>query len=264
MKQANYHDLDGKIAVITGGLGHLGRAICRALSSQGVSLVILDKLVEDIAFLDELRHSNIFVDYFQVDFAIPEERINSFKQIRNKYERIDILVNNAAFVGTSNLAGWSVEFKEQSVETWTEVIEVNLTTPFHLIQEIEGNLRESEEPVILNIGSIYGTHGPDWALYRGTSMGNPAAYAASKGGLIQLSRWLATTLAPEIRVNTVSPGGIYREQDTNFVARYKARSPLGRMATESEIVAAVIFLVSNSSAYVTGQNIQVDGGWSAW
>jgi len=107
-------------------------------------------------------------------------------------------------------------------------------------------------------------YGPDWNLYEGTSMGNPAAYGTAKGGLIQLTRWLATTVAPQIRVNTISPGGIYRNQPKQFVERYKSKTPLRRMATEDDFRGVVAYLASDMSKYVTGQNINVDGGWGAW
>ena len=117
---------------------------------------------------------------------------------------------------------------------------------------------------IVNVSSIYGMCGPDYSLYEGTKMGNPAAYAASKGGLIQLSRWMATTLAPDIRVNTISPGGVFRNQPKEFIKRYETKTPLGRMATEEDLKGAIIFLASNLSSYVTGHNLIVDGGWSSW
>ena len=125
-------------------------------------------------------------------------------------------------------------------------------------------LVESDGASIVNIGSIYGMLGPDWGLYEGTAMSNPAAYGASKGALIQLTRWLATTIAPKIRVNIVSPGGIFRDQPNSFVKKYEERTPLGRMANENDFSGAILFLASDLSRYVTGQNIIVDGGWSSW
>jgi NAD(P)-dependent dehydrogenase (short-subunit alcohol dehydrogenase family) len=101
-------------------------------------------------------------------------------------------------------------------------------------------------------------------LYEGTAMGNPAAYAASKGGLLQLTRWLATTVAPQVRVNSISPGGVWRNQPESFVERYKARTPLARMATEDDFRGAIAFLASDLSGYVTGQDLAVDGGWGVW
>jgi NAD(P)-dependent dehydrogenase (short-subunit alcohol dehydrogenase family) len=117
---------------------------------------------------------------------------------------------------------------------------------------------------IINIGSIYGLCGPDLSLYEGTEMGNPAAYAASKGGVIQLTRWLATVLAPEVRVNCLSPGGVLRNQPEVFIERYIRRTPLRRMAVEEDFKGAIAFLASDLSSYCTGQDIAVDGGWTAW
>jgi NAD(P)-dependent dehydrogenase (short-subunit alcohol dehydrogenase family) len=177
---------------------------------------------------------------------------------------LDVLINNAAFVGTSDLKGWGVTFAQQTIETWRRALEVNLTAAFQLCQGLSPLLQSSGRGIIINIGSIYGEFGPDWSLYEGTSMNNPAAYGASKAGLLQLTRWLATTMAPAVRVNAISPGGIARGQAQAFVKRYEARTPLGRMATEDDFRGAVAFLASDMSAYITGQNLLIDGGWSVW
>lgn len=177
---------------------------------------------------------------------------------------LNILINNAAFVGSSSLAGWAEPFEAQTIETWRRALEVNLTAAFQLSQLFAPALRSARGASIVNIASIYGHWGPDWSLYEGTQMSNPAAYGASKGGLIQLTRWLATTLGPEIRVNAISPGGIERGQPEQFVERYAKRTPMGRMATEDDFRGVVSFLASDMSAYVTGQVINVDGGWGVW
>ena len=264
MTQSIYKDLNGKTALITGGLGYLGRELCTEYAKQGTNLVVLDKENEDNDFSSELQRYGITVDFRQVDFESQESRTVVIEKISNKYSCLDILINNAAYVGSTKVSGWAVPFKDQSISTWNRALEVNLTTPFHLVQGFEKLLRNSNAPAIVNIGSIYGSHGPDWELYKGTEMGNPAGYAASKGGLVQLTRWLATTLSPTIRVNCVSPGGIGRNQESDFVEKYENRTPLKRMATEKEIVSTVVFLSSSSASYITGQNIHVDGGWTAW
>lgn len=264
MSQSFYKDLDGKTALITGGLGYLGRELCAEYSKQGTNLVVLDKDREDNDFFSELQRNGVTVDFYNVDFESQESRAVVIEKISTKYRNLDILINNAAYVGSTDVSGWAVPFEVQSISTWNKALEVNLTTPFHLVQGFEKLLRNSNAPAIVNIGSIYGSHGPDWELYRGTDMGNPAGYAASKGGLIQLTRWLATTLSPTIRVNCVSPGGIGRNQESDFVERYQNRTPLKRMATEKEIVNTILFLSSSSASYITGQNIHVDGGWTAW
>jgi NAD(P)-dependent dehydrogenase (short-subunit alcohol dehydrogenase family) len=264
MKHGVYEDLAGKTALVTGGLGFLGRALCEEFAKQGTNLIILDKVKEDEGFLTFLKSYEISVVFYQVDFESEMSRTTVIQNISTSTSRLDILINNAAYVGSAEASGWNVPFEIQSIATWKKALEVNLTTPFHLVQGLEKILRASDSPSIVNIGSIYGSNGPDWEIYAGTNMGNPAGYAVSKGGLIQLTRWLATTLSPKIRVNCVSPGGISRNQDSEFIERYVARTPLKRMATEDEIVGIILFLSSFGATYVTGQDIQVDGGWSAW
>ena len=127
-------------------------------------------------------------------------------------------------------------------------------------RDLAPRLRISGNGSIINIGSIYGVVAPDYSLYAGTNMGNPAAYAASKGGLIQLTKWLSTTLAKEIRVNSISPGGIFRDQPKEFVSKYEIKTPLGRMATEEDFKGIIAYLSSDLSAYVTGQTLHVCGG----
>ena len=167
-------------------------------------------------------------------------------------------------MGSSNLDGWSTSLENQSLDTWRRAIEVNLTACFKVIQSNKELLEKSSQGSIINIGSIYGIYGPDLSIYEGTEMNNPAAYSVSKGGLIQLTRWMSTVLAPKIRVNSISPGGVLRDQPEEFIKRYIERTPLKRMGSESDIVGAVIYLSTNLSSWVTGQNIIVDGGWGVW
>jgi NAD(P)-dependent dehydrogenase (short-subunit alcohol dehydrogenase family) len=164
-------------------------------------------------------------------------------------------------VGTSQGEGWNTTFENQSLESWERALRINLTAPFQLIQKLLPVLGGEKNSSIINVSSIYGEFAPDWKIYEGTDMSNPAAYSASKGGLLQLTRWLSTTLSPSIRINAVSPGGILRNQHPKFVAAYVEKTPLGRMATEADVVAAILFLASESSCYITGQNIRVNGGW---
>jgi NAD(P)-dependent dehydrogenase (short-subunit alcohol dehydrogenase family) len=258
-------NLKGRRALVTGAAGALGRVMTSTLAELGADLVLLDRAATPLAALaDETRQAwGVDIVVCHCNLESQEERETVIATLKQE-GRLDILVNNAAFVGTSGLQGWGVPFEQQSIETWRRALEVNLTAAFHLCQGLAPLLDVSGNGSIINIGSIYGEYGPDWGLYAGTAMSNPAAYSASKGGLLQLTRWLATTMAPKVRVNAISPGGIARGQVEEFVQRYEARTPLGRMATEDDFRGAVAFLASDLSAYVTGQNLSIDGGWGVW
>lgn len=258
-------DLSGRVALVTGGAGHIGRACCKALVECGAEVVIAD-IDEDqlMPVVREIEATGGKVKGFVADMG----KEASVRELPEKVARIfgglDIIVNSAAFVGTSALEGWAVSFENQTTETWRAALEVNLTSCFELVQSALPHLKASDHASVINIASTYGVVAPDWRLYQGTGMGNPAAYAASKGGLIQLTRWLSTTLAPEIRVNTISPGGIWRNQPDVFLQRYEERTPLSRMGKEQDIIGGIIYLASDLSEYVTGQNIVIDGGWTVW
>lgn len=259
-------DLKGRCAAITGATGGLGRMMADTLAELGAELVLVDRPDAACQSLAETVTGRwgTKVRYRHCDLEQQEQRDELIGWIKTNCDSLDILINNAAFVGTSGLQGWAVPFEEQTVDTWRRAMEVNLTAVFDLSRGLAPLLQTAKGANIINVASIYGTFGPDWRLYEGTSMSNPAAYAASKGGLIQLTRWLATTLGPHVRVNSVSPGGVFRNQPAKFVERYEARTPLGRMATEDDFRGIVAFLASDMSKYVTGQDFLVDGGWGVW
>ena len=171
------------------------------------------------------------------------------------------MINNATYTGDKNLTGYSSPFQKQTLQKWSSSFEVNLTAIFDLSKGLQKNLTQSGKGTIINVSSIYGVYAPDWNIYKGTNMANSAAYAAAKGGLIQLTRWLSTTLAPKVRVNCISPGGILRGQPKKFIVSYTKKTPLKRMATEEDLMGVFAFLASDASSYMTGQNIIIDGGW---
>lgn len=250
-------DLGGRVACVTGGAGHIGAVMADALAELGAKLVIVDREAETRRRESETLALQVDLEDEGAVRAIP-------RAILERFGRLDILVNCAAFVGTSNLAGWAVPLAEQSSEAWRRALAVNLSAPFVLVQAAAEALRASGHGSVINVLSIYGLAAPDFSLYEGTALGNPAAYGASKGGLLQLTRYFATALAPAVRVNAITPGGVERGQAQSFRERYTARTPLGRMATEEDFKGAVAYLASDLSAYVTGANIVVDGGWTAW
>ncbi len=258
--------LHGRRALITGGCGHIASIFTDTLCSMGCDLILVDRNKEAL----EKRQSELIQKWSRsiairvCNLELESERNALIEFVTNDHEPMNILINNAAFVGDASLQGWTVDFSEQTIETWRRALEVNLTAAFHLSQGLIQKLSENGNGSIINIGSIYGELGPDWRIYDGTKMGNPAAYSVSKGGLFQLTRWLASTVAPDVRVNAISPGGVSRGQDEKFVEEYVSRTPMGRMAKEDDFMGALAFLSSDASAYVTGQIIRVDGGWGVW
>lgn len=259
-------NLEGRTALITGGAGYIGTAFSQALAEAGANLALLDMSEDRVTEAAKAIAEKYGVKTCGIAVDLSDETavVGTPKQIVDKLGSLDIVINCAAFVGTTGLKGWVTPFEEQSVDTWRAALEVNLTAAFALIQAATPYLRESGHGSVINIGSTYGVVGPNMSLYEGTSMGNPAAYAASKGGLTQLTRWLATNLAPDIRVNCISPGGVARGQHEDFVERYEKLTPMKRMGTEEDMKGAVLYFASDLSAYVTGQNLLVDGGWTAW
>ena len=249
-----------KTGVITGACGPLGWEIVNHLSPICESLIGVDRpeYVEvrraDLSGLPNVRLLSCdLASADQIDVLCDE--INQ--------TGIQFLVNNAAVTGDTQIEGYTEPFDSQSDEAFALAMAVNLAAPFQLTRRLFMAMSQQSNASIVNVSAIYGLVGPDLSLYANTRLRNPAAYAASKGGLVQLTRYLSSVLAPEIRVNCVAPGGILRNQDAEFIERYESRTPLGRMATEEDVANVVVWLVSESASYVTGQVIAVDGGWTA-
>lgn len=254
--------LDGRTAVVTGGAGPLGRVLADALAAAGARVVVVDLDEERCAATAEALPGTGHVP-LGADLLSPEGLSRVVESVEH-LGACDVLVNNAAFTGTSGVPGYAVPFDEQTDDAFATALALNLTAPFSLTRRLAPLLRATGQGSVVNVSSIYGLVGPNMGLYEGTRMGNPAAYAASKGGIAQLTRYLSTVLAPEVRVNAFAPGGIARGQDEAFVERYERLTPLGRMGTEDDFRGVVTWLASDASAYVTGQVVAVDGGWTAW
>jgi NAD(P)-dependent dehydrogenase (short-subunit alcohol dehydrogenase family) len=265
-KISDLMNLKGRSALITGATGCIGQEISLTIAELGGDLLLVDRPGSDYSLIRQkiLDNWDVNIDCVDCDLEDENSRNRLIDGVIKHNKNIDILINNAAFVGDSNLDGWVDDFCKQSVKTWNRALEVNLTAAFHLSQAFTPLLKNNNKGSIINISSIYGVVAPDFSVYEGTDMGNPAAYSVSKGGLIQLTRWLSTTIAPEVRVNCISPGGVWRNQPSVFVERYESKTPLGRMATEEDFKGIIAYLASDLSAYVTGQNIIVDGGWTTW
>lgn len=259
-------DLSGRRALITGGTGHVGMAAAETLAELGAVVAILD--IDPAAC--QACTNTLNEEWPNCAMPLPcdllDEKSTRFavQRVVKELGGIEIIVHCAAFVGTTQYKGWAVSFEQQSVEAWDNALRVNLTSPFVLVQEAQNELEKTGKGSVILIASTYGLVGPDMRLYEGTRMANPAGYSASKGGLLQLTRYMATVLAPLVRVNAISPGGIWRNQPVVFRERYEDRTPLRRMGTEEDLKGAIAYLASDLSAYVTGHNLLVDGGWTAW
>lgn len=259
-------DLSGRKALITGGAGHIGLAAAQALIELGARVAILDRDAQLCqGRVEELNR-------IRPDCALPivcdlsDEGITraAMREAIDVLDGLDILVHSAAYVGTTDIPGWAVPFAEQTVEAWDKGMKVNLTSVFVMIQEALEALSNSGHGSVIMFSSIYGMVGSDMSLYEGTKMPKVMSYSAAKAGIIQLARMFATQFGPNLRVNSITPGGVLRGQPDSFRSIYESRTPLKRMAYEEDMKGAVAYLASDLSAYVTGQNIVVDGGWTAW
>lgn len=259
-------DMRGRKALVTGGAGHIGLAIEEALIELGARVAVLD--MDPAACEARARRLNARRAGSAVPLACDlSDEADTRAATRAAIKRLgglDVLVHAAAYVGTTQVPGWAVPFAEQTTEAFEKAARVNLTAAFTLVHEAREALARSGRGSVIFIGSTYGVSAPVLSLYDGTKMANPAGYAATKGGVLMLAKHLATVLAPRVRVNSLCPGGVFRGQPAAFVARYEKRTPLARMAREEDFKGAIAYLASDLSAYVTGHNLMVDGGWTAW
>lgn len=260
--------MDGKVVLVTGGAGILGRHFCEGLAQAGAQVAVVD--------VDAQLARNVAVDLgdqvagFACDVSSPESVRACVVQVLERFGRIDVLHNNAA-TKTKDARTFFASFEDYSLETWREVMSVNIDGMFLMAQAVGRHMIErGGGGVIIQTASIYGLVGPDNRIYEGSNyldgpINTPAVYAASKAAVIGLTRWLATHWAQDgIRVNCLVPGGVSSGQNSVFSNLYSARVPLGRMAEADEMVPALLYLASDASSYVTGQVLAVDGGWTCW
>lgn len=264
-------DLSGRVALITGGAGILGRRFAAGLADHGaaVAIVDVDEAAAKSVAADVAAGKNARAEGFGADIADPESVKRLVALVEAALGRVRILMNNAASKSRS-LDAFFEPVETFGLETWREIMAVNLDGMFLMAQTFGPRMAEDGGGSIIQTASIYGLLAPDQRIYErseylGRAINTPAAYTASKGGVIALTRHLAAYWgAAGVRVNTLTPGGVESGQNEEFRHRYSARVPLGRMAQPDELVGAAIFLASDASSYVTGQNIVVDGGLSAW
>lgn len=263
-------DISNMIVVVTGGLGQLGRQYTAELLSRGARVAVWDILDDPGNALEYDGHEKN-VSYFCVDVTSRESLEKALNALEEKWGTPHGLVNNAAL---DSPPGASAEengpFETYPEKSWDRVMEVNAKGVFLTCQVVGGAMARAGFGSIVNICSTYGLVSPDQGIYEyrrkaGETFFKPVAYSASKSTLVNLTRYLATYWAKKgVRVNTLSLGGVFNKQDSQFLENYCLKTPLGRMANPDEYNGAVVFLLSNASSYMTGANLVVDGGWTAW
>ncbi len=256
-------DLENKVVVITGGAGLIGKGFVRAVVESGGIAIIADldevagnKVKADLAA--EYGPKNI--EFVKVDITSRESIIAMIDLVVSKHKAIDGLVNNA-YPRNKN---YGRKFEDVTYEDFCENLNLHLGGYFLMSQEISRLMVEQKRGVIVNIASIYGFMAPRFELYENSNFTSPVEYSAIKGGLLSLTKYLASYLGKhDIRVNAISPGGVHDNQAESFVSQYAKKTIVGSgMAEPDDLTGAMVFLISDASKYITGQNIVVDGGWS--
>ncbi len=266
----SYFELKGKVGIVTGALGLLGKQHCYALSEAGATVIVCDLNEKPCKeFSSELGLNSIGVGVDITDYSSVQ---NLLKIIKKTFSSIDILVNNAAINEKFEDASGADElskFENYPLELWNRSLNVNLTGMFICSQVIGGEMARRKSGSIINVASTYGIVAPDQSLYKDENghqnFYKTAAYPVTKGAVISFTRYLAAYWGnKEVRVNALSPGGVENFQDQFFIDNYSKRTPLGRMAMPTDYKGALIFLASDASRYMTGANLVVDGGYTIW
>lgn len=262
--------LKNKTAIVTGALGLLGKEHCKALSEAGANVIAAD--INELECADFAKTLQTESMGSGLDVTNPDSIKKLRDKVLQKFGHIDVLVNNAAIndmFENPKAAAEQSKFENYPLELWQKSVDVNLTGVFLCSQIIGTEMAKQKSGSIINIASTYGITAPDQSLYikkdGSQSFYKPPAYSATKGAVIMFTKYLAAYWGRAgVRVNTLTPGGVENSQDEFFIEKYSAKTPLGKMAKPTDYKGALIFLASNASSYMTGANLIVDGGWTAW
>jgi len=268
-------DLTGRVAIVTGGVGLLGTEFCKTLAEAGATVAVVDlNASASQATADTLTKSGYKAQAFTVDITKPDSVNAMVNNVLSAFGRLDILVNSAAldpkFDPDAVKKGITPgAFEDYPLEQWNAALNVNLTGMFLVTQAcVKPMLVQGKKGSIINICSTYGLNGPDQRIYikDGERVAfKPVYYTVTKAGVMGFTKYLAAYYAgTDIRVNALTPGGVFNNHEEYFVNNYSAKTIIGRMAKKDEMNGALLFLASDASSYMTGNNVVVDGGWTAW
>jgi len=265
MNMRKVFDFSNRVIVITGAAGLLGSEYADGFCQAGGNVVLADKNFEKCKKLAAKLEKKYGVKPLPIklDVTNPNSIKKMIVHITKKFSKIDVLVNNAIYPEIGKIK--KTKFEDFPLDIWKKGIDVNLTGMFLCSQQIGEIMKKQKNGVIINISSIYGIKGPDQRIYGKTKIIKSALYATTKGAVINFTKYLASYWnRTGIRVNTLSLGGVEENQDRDFKKKYSDKTMIGRMAKKDEYVGALLFLSSDASSYMTGSNLVIDGGWSAW
>ena len=265
-------DLSERVAIVTGGVGLLGTEFCKTLAEAGAAVMIADLNGEAARNLAaSLTQIGFRITSHETDVTSPDSVKELVKETIKAFGRLDILVNSAALdpkFDPHSSKSHSGAFESYPVELWQQALDVNLTGAMLCCQAAVQPMLEQGSGTIINLSSIYGISAPDQRLYQrvgGPPQYKPVYYTVTKAGILGLTKYLSAYYAGKnIRFNALTPGGVYNGHDEEFLTAYAARSVMGRMAEKDEMNGALLFLASDASKYMTGANLVIDGGWTAW
>jgi len=259
MANYNFSDLKDKVVIIVGGFGLIGSELCKGFIKNGSKIIIADKAknIELLSVFNNLSKDK--VEYLTFDIGADKSADALIKSVIKKYDQIDDLVNSS----WPKTKDWGLGLEQVPYSSIKDNLLIHLGGYYNLTQKIALQMKKQKFGSIINFSSIYGLVAPTFPIYEGTKMTSPPAYPLIKGGVNMMTKYFASYFGKyNVRVNCISPGGVYRNENPKFVKNYNKLTPLGRMANPDDLVMPTLFLASEGSKYITGHNLLVDGGWT--
>jgi len=257
-------NLSGRNALIFGGAGHIGYTAAETLVELGCNVVLLDRhgdrCRDKVESLNQIREGSATFEICDLMNEVATRSV--IRKIGEKLGYVNIVIHTPLYYEEEEYKGWVEDFEAQTSRTFERSLRLHLVSAFTVVQEARPFLKKQANSSVIFVSSHYGVVAPNMEIYKCTTMKNPAGYAAGKAGLQHFGKYLASILSPEIRVNCICPGGVYRNQPEVFVKNYSEKTLLGRMATETDLKGSFAFLASDLSSYVTGHDLIIDGGFT--